>query len=79
METILENTGRSSVSPEEEFKRGLKKAFDRMDREIRLILFTERAKEDVFVQAARQIQRRVGFLLADIDFVVANAPSLPVA
>ncbi|MDQ1331048.1 MAG: thioredoxin reductase [Thermodesulfobacteriota bacterium] len=55
MEDIIENTEGSSVSPEEEFKRGLKKAFDRMDREIKLILFTERGKDDVFVQATREI------------------------
>jgi protein-tyrosine-phosphatase/DNA-binding transcriptional ArsR family regulator len=31
----------------------------------------------VFAQAAREIQRRVRVLLAEINFVVANAPSLP--
>jgi thioredoxin reductase (NADPH) len=57
METILKNTENRSVSPEEEFKRGLKKAFDRMDREIKLVLFTEKGKDDVFVQATREIIR----------------------
>jgi thioredoxin reductase (NADPH) len=55
MEDIIENTEGSSVSPDEEFKRGLKKAFERIDREIKLILFTERGKDDVFVQATREI------------------------
>ena len=43
---------------------------------------TRGSAEDIraaFARAARQIQQRVRFLLADIDFVLAGAPSLPVA
>jgi thioredoxin reductase (NADPH) len=68
MTTIPDNPERRSIAPEEELKRQLKKAFDRMDREVKLILFTERGKDDVFAQATRETIRIFRTLTDKITF-----------
>ena len=50
MQKIHENNAETAAT-EEEFKRRLKKTFDEIDREIKLVLFTDRGADDVFAQA----------------------------
>ena len=53
----FDNGGDESAAAEQAFLRQLRKTFEQLPNEIPLILFADRSKEDVFVQACRQVIR----------------------